>query len=124
MFSEHQGTPSFAGNPRRNSALVRAEGDDARVDWSNLTSGPGGPTVSDPAPVHAGVSGIAFPVCAFDVYIFETFPFLFLFYLKKQILTRTLTGYNFLITTPNEMILFPISLKFDLVYFKIYLIFF
>ena len=80
MFSDHQGTPPFAGNPRRSSASVRSEGDDAHVDWSNLTSGLGGPTVSDPAPVHAGVSGNAFPECAFDVYIFETFSFLFLFY--------------------------------------------
>ena len=96
MFSDHQGTPPFAGNPRRSSASVRSEGDDTRVDWSNLTSGPGGPTVSDPAPVHTGVSDPA-----------RT--------------PKLLTGYNFLITTPNELILFPTSLKFDLVYFKIYL---
>ena len=51
---------------------------------------------------------------------FESF-FLFLFYLKKQILTTTLTAYNFLMITPNELILFPTSLKFNLVYFKIYL---
>ena len=35
-------------------------------------------------------------------------------------MSRTLTGYNFLITTPNELILFPTSLKYCLVYFKIY----
>ena len=46
--------------------------------------------------------------------------FLFLFYFKKQSLTETLTGYIFLNKTPNEVILFPTSLKFNLVYFKIY----
>ena len=35
-----------------------------------------------------------------------------------------MTGYNFLNITPNELILFPTFLKFDLVYFKIYLKFF
>ena len=32
-----------------------------------------------------------------------------------------MTGYNFLNKTPNELILFPTSLKFHLVYFHIYL---
>ena len=40
------------------------------MDWSNLTSGPLGPTVSDPAPVHVGLSGSAFPDYAFDVYVY------------------------------------------------------
>ena len=44
--------PPFAGDDRRSPAPLRQmEGDDAG-DWSNLTSGPGGPTVRDPAPVH------------------------------------------------------------------------
>ena len=46
--------------------------------------------------------------------------FLFCFILKTD-LTKTLTGYNFLNISPNELILFPTSLKFHLVYFKIYL---
>ena len=36
-------------------------------------------------------------------------------------MTTTLTAYNFLNITPNELILFPTSLRFCLVYFKIYL---
>ena len=54
MHSDHRGTPPFAGEPRRSSAPVRSGGDDARVDQSNLTSGPGGPTVGDSRASHAG----------------------------------------------------------------------
>ena len=36
-------------------------------------------------------------------------------------MTTTLTAYNFLNITPNELILFPTSLKYCLVYFKVYL---
>ena len=50
----------------------------------------------------------------------KRFSFLFLFFLK-QILTKCLTGYIFYNITPNELILFPTSLKFCLVYFKFYL---
>ena len=90
------------------------------MDWSNLTSGPGGSTVRDPVPIHAGISGSVFSEYAFDVVSSNHFLFI-LFYLKKQILTTTLTGYNFLNIAPNELILFPTSLKFNLVYFRIYL---
>ncbi len=40
--------PPFAGVDRRCLASVRAEEEEGEIDWSNLTSGPGGPTVSDP----------------------------------------------------------------------------
>ena len=50
---------------------------------------------------------------------FESFSFILFF--KKTDLTTTLTAYNFLMITPNELILSPTSLKFNLVYFKIYL---
>ena len=36
-------------------------------------------------------------------------------------MTKSLTGYIFLNKTLNKLILFPTSLKFNLVYFKIYL---
>ena len=36
-------------------------------------------------------------------------------------MTKSLTGSIFLNISPNELILFPTSLKFHLVYFKIYL---
>ena len=36
-------------------------------------------------------------------------------------MTKSLTGFIFLNITPNELILFPTSLKYFLVYFKIYL---
>ena len=48
MASVFRTVPSFTSEPRWSSASVSAGGGDARVDWSNLTSGPGGPTVSDP----------------------------------------------------------------------------
>ena len=54
MHSDQRGTPPFTGEPRRSSAPVRSGGDDARVDQSNLTSGPGGPTVGDSRGSHAG----------------------------------------------------------------------
>ena len=113
--------PSFTGEPRRSSASVSAGGDDARVDWSNLTSGPGGSTVSDLVPIHAGISGNVFLEYAFDVVSSNRFLFILFYFFIKQILTTALTAYNFLMTTPNELILFPISLKFNLVYFQIYL---
>ena len=52
------------------------------------------------------------------VFISKRFSFSVL--LKKQKFDYTLTGYNFLNITPNELILFPTSLKFCLVYFQIY----
>ena len=85
------GSPWDASVCRRRSPELRlysVEGNDARVDWSNLTSGPGEPTVSDPAPVHAGISGGVFLEYVFDVYLFETFSFLFPFYLKTRNLTK------------------------------------
>ena len=54
------------------------------------------------------------------MYVYSNRFLLILFFLK-QILTTASTGYNFLNITPNELILFPTSLKFNLVYFKIYL---
>ena len=44
------GEPPFAGVDRRCLASVRAEEEEGEMDWSNLTSGPLGPTVRDPAP--------------------------------------------------------------------------
>ena len=52
--SEPRGEPPFAGDDRRCLASVRAEEEEGGIDWSNLTSGPLGPTVSDPAPIHVG----------------------------------------------------------------------
>ena len=49
------------------------------MDWSNLTSGPGGSTVSDPVPIHAGISGNVFLEYAFDVVSSNRFLFI-LFY--------------------------------------------
>ena len=49
-----RGEPPFAGGNRRGLASVRAEEEEGGIDWSNLTSGPLGPTVSDPAPIHVG----------------------------------------------------------------------
>ena len=49
------------------------------MDWSNLTSGPGGSTASDPVLIHAGISGNVFLEYAFDVVSPNHF-FLFLFY--------------------------------------------
>ena len=46
--------PPFAGVDRRSPASVRPEEEGGGGDRSNLTSGPPGPTVSDPEPVHAG----------------------------------------------------------------------
>ena len=48
------GEPPFTGDDRRCLASVRAEEEEGGIDWSNLTSGPLGPTVSDPAPIHVG----------------------------------------------------------------------
>ena len=49
-----RGEPPFAGGDRRGLASVRAEEEEGGIDWSNLTSRPLGPTVSDPAPIHVG----------------------------------------------------------------------
>ena len=49
-----RGEPPFTGVDRRCLASVRAEEEEGEMDWSNLTSGPGGPTVSDSGAVHAG----------------------------------------------------------------------
>ena len=55
--------PPFASGDRRGLASVRAEEEEGGIDWSNLTSGPSGPTVSDPVPVHVGLSeGVIPPV--------------------------------------------------------------
>ena len=88
MSSDHQGTPPFAGKSSPELRLCSVGGERRARGRSNLTSGPGGPTVSDPAPVHAGVSGSAFPEYAFDVYTFYLKRFSFLFYFKYQILTK------------------------------------
>ena len=79
--------PSFAGKDRRSSASVRPKEREGGGDRSNLTSGPPGPTVSDPVPVHAGVSGGVIPEYTFDVYLFQN-VFFFLFYLKNRKLTK------------------------------------
>ena len=65
-----RGEPPFAGVDRRCLASVRAEEEEGEIDWSNLTSGPGGPTVSVTRTVHAGVSGSVNPKYAFDVYVY------------------------------------------------------
>ena len=84
MASILRTVPSFAGEPRRSSASVSAGGGDARVDWSNLTSGPGGSTVSDPVSIHAGISGNVFLEYAFDVVSPNRFSFSVLFSFKNR----------------------------------------
>ena len=83
-----RGEPPFAGVDRRCLAAVRAEEVEGEQDWSNLTRGPPGPTVSDPDRVHAGVSGSANPrvrlLCFEDVFCPKRFPF-FCFILKNRI---------------------------------------
>ena len=85
---ENHGEPPFAGVDRRSPASVRPEEEGGGGDWSNLTSGPKGPTVSDHGLVHAGVSGGVNSKYVSYVYLFEIFIFLFLFYFKKQNLTK------------------------------------
>ena len=41
------GEPPFISRDRRNPTLARTEEGEDTGDWSNLTSGPKGPTVSD-----------------------------------------------------------------------------
>ena len=72
-----------AGGDRRCLASIRAEEEEGGIDWSNLTSGPSGPTVSDPVPVHVGLSEGVFSPVRFprseSVFTSETFSFLFYF---------------------------------------------
>ena len=51
------GEPPFVAGDRPSPAPVRAEKRRERGEWSNLTSRPSGPTVSDPRATHAGLSG-------------------------------------------------------------------
>ncbi len=67
----------IAGVDRRSPASVRPEEEGGGGDWSNLTSGPKGPTVSDHGLVHAGVSGGVNSKYVSYVYLFETFFFFF-----------------------------------------------
>ena len=79
--SEPRGEPPFAGDDRRSPTSLGQRREKGRGDWSNLTSGPPGPTVSDPVPVHVGLSeGIFSPVRfprSESVFPSETFSFLF-----------------------------------------------
>jgi hypothetical protein len=59
--SEPRKEPPFAGVDRRSPASARPEEEGGAGDWSNLTSGPKGPTVSDPEPARAGLSGGVIP---------------------------------------------------------------
>ena len=75
-----RGEQPFAGVDRRRPASVRAREEEGGMDWSNLTSGPPGPTVSDPSPVHVGEVEAHFQNApSMCTYIFETFSSLFLF---------------------------------------------
>ena len=58
------------------------------MDWSNLTSGPGGPTVSDTRTIHAGVSGSVNPKYAFDVYVYIQIVFFSVLFFKTRFLTK------------------------------------
>ena len=53
-LSGARGEQPFAGVDRRRPASVRPKEEEGGMDWSNLTSGPPGPTISDPALVHVG----------------------------------------------------------------------
>ena len=70
-----------AGDDRRCLTSVRAEEEGEGIDWSNLTSGPSGPTASDPVPVHVGLSEDVIRLVRFprseSVFPSETFSFLF-----------------------------------------------
>ena len=77
--SEPRGEPPFAGVDRRSPASARPEEKEGTGDWSNLTSGPDGPTVSDPATTHTGFSGSVKPRVRFllfeNVLLPEPFSF-------------------------------------------------
>ena len=79
--------PPFVDGDRRSPAPVRAEKRRERGEWSNLTSGPSGPTVSDPRANRAGLSGSVFPRVRIpypeSVFCIEAFSF-FWFYLKQN----------------------------------------
>ena len=77
---------SFAGDDRRCLASVRAEEEEGGIDWSNLTSGPSGPTVSEPVPVHVGLSEGVIPPVRFprSESVFPSETFSFLFYLNNR----------------------------------------
>lgn len=78
--SEFRGEPPFGGGDHRNPATARTEEEGGASDWSNLTSGPKGPTVSDPATAHAGLSESVKPrVRLLRVFLFEIFFFFSLF---------------------------------------------
>ena len=47
--SESRGEPPFIDGDRWSPASARTEEEGGAGDWFNLTSGPDGPTVSDPA---------------------------------------------------------------------------
>ena len=49
-----RGEPPFAGDDRRCPASVRAKEEEGEIDQSNVTSGPGGPTVNETRAVRAG----------------------------------------------------------------------
>ena len=75
-------TPRGASVHRRRSPehrLRSARREEGAGDWSNLTSGPDGPTVSDPATTHAGFSGSVKPRVRFllfeNVLLPEPFSF-------------------------------------------------
>ena len=77
--SEPHEEPPIAGVDRQNPATARTEEEGGAGDWSNLTSGPHGPTVSDPRASHTGISEDVKPEYAFDVFSLRI-VFLFLFY--------------------------------------------
>ena len=84
--SRTRGEPPFAGGDRRGLASIRAEEEEGGIDWSNLTSGPSGPTVSDPVPVHVGLSEGVTPAVCFprSESVFPSETFSFLFYLNNR----------------------------------------
>ena len=82
LSGAHKKQP-FAGVDRRRLASVRAKEEEGGMDWSNLTSGPPGPTVSDPAPVHVGEVEAHFHITLRRVRAYSK-HFLFGFYLNNR----------------------------------------
>ena len=78
-LSGARGEQPFAGVDHRRLASVQAKEEEGGMDWSNLTSGPPGPTVSDPRGrslclSESAESGVRVP-CFKNVFSPKRFPF-------------------------------------------------
>ena len=89
--------PPFVAGDRRSPATVRAQRKEGEGDQSNLTSGPSGPTVSDPRGALSLFKWRRKTPNALSLLrkriSLKAFSF-FWFYFKNRV-DQTLTGYNF-----------------------------